>query len=376
MASATDAVTIAAKSFEALRAQTRTLARWWLAELRATLPQRVWSRIDSAARPCLSLAALAGEHVRGRLRTAKGVAEFTWSTTECSPHSVAEWLATQELRRDDVTVAIELDADRFFRRDLVVPKAALRALPSILAQDIQHRTPFEPEEIWHGATQQSDKPANDVVALSHWIIRRGHATAEVARCGLRTVDVDALGITNSGSDVTPMIALRDQALDQLAWASRAVRLMGFSAIFATLVGIVTILVVEASTTARVERAISELREQAGAGLGGSRAARLSALKAGPGVLDVWEELSRVLPEHTFLSELRIADGEISITGFSADAAHLVRLVEQSRLFTAAHLTGAITPDLTERKDRFSLAFRVRGTQVHEPRGTAVARGDR
>jgi len=86
-------------------------------------------------------------------------------------------------------------------------------------------------------------------------------------------------------------------------------------------------------------------------------------------------LSRILPDHTYVSELRVADGNVSISGFSGDAAHLVRLLDQSPLFTGAHLTGAITPDSGEHKDHFGLAFRLRGTQRPSERGTAVARSD-
>ena len=84
----------------------------------------------------------------------------------------------------------------------------------------------------------------------------------------------------------------------------------------------------------------------------------------------------MLPDHTYLSELRVADGSVSATGFSGDAAQLIRLLDQSALFTGAHLTGAITPDKAEHKDHFSLAFRIRGAQKPSERsGTALARSD-
>jgi general secretion pathway protein L len=38
----------------------------------------------------------------------------------------------------------------------------------------------------------------------------------------------------------------------------------------------------------------------------------------------------------------------------------VRLIDQSKIFTGAVLTSAITPDAVEHKDRFSIGFNVRG----------------
>ena len=376
MLSPTDAVPIAAKGFEALHARTRAFSRWWLAELRATLPQSLLSRIGADARPCLSLA-FEDSGVRGRLSGRAVVAESAWSAKACGLYAISEWLATHALRREDVNLVVELQAGLFFRRDMVLPKAALAALPSILDQDILHRTPFEPGEIWHAAAPSTTEAAGDVVAYCHWIIRRDVVAAELARCGLTAVDIDALTACGNETQVTPIIALRDRAPADPPWASRAVRFMAVAAVATTLLGFGTVVFVETSTAARIENAITELREgdAAGAG-GGDRAARLLTMKAGAGVLEVWEELSRLLPDHTFLTELRMTDGTVAITGFSSDAAHLVRVIEQSPLFAAAHLAGAITPDGTERKDRFSLAFQLRGSRAPaEPRSTAIARGD-
>jgi general secretion pathway protein L len=84
------------------------------------------------------------------------------------------------------------------------------------------------------------------------------------------------------------------------------------------------------------------------------------MKADVSVLEVWDELSRILPDHTFLTESRIADSKVTMTGFSSDAARLVRIIDQSPLFSGAALTAAITSDATEHKDRFSISFKVRG----------------
>ena len=116
--------------------------------------------------------------------------------------------------------------------------------------------------------------------------------------------------------------------------------------------------------AALETALVEARQSAQSGRDGlDPAARLFAMKAEAGILAVWDELSRILPDHTFLTETRIADGTVTVSGFSADAARLVRIIDQSPLFSGATLTSAITPDANERKDRFSIAFKLRGARA-------------
>jgi general secretion pathway protein L len=144
-----------------------------------------------------------------------------------------------------------------------------------------------------------------------------------------------------------------------------------------LLGLATFEWCQSSAATGVETSLDEAREAAlGGGRGGfNQAASLFAMKADVGLLEVWDELSRVLPDHTFLTETRIANGKVTVSGFSSDAARLVRLIDQSPLFTGATLAAGITPDATEHKDRFSIVFKVRDGRLMRPSGdVAKVRG--
>lgn len=265
------------------------------------------------------------------------------------------------------------DAGQFLQRKMLIPKVALAALPAILAQEILHRTPFDPDQIWHAAVPQGAETIVDVVTLQHWIIRRDRATAELARCGLHVDDVDALTVRDI--EAAPTILFHDLQPDERPWAGRALHVLAVAAVVVTLLGLVGILVVEAVTAGRIDNTIAELRKSDATLLEGNGAARLSATKKSPGVVAIWGELSRLLPDETFLTELRITDGAIAVSGFSSNAPNLVRLIERSPMFAAAHLTAAITPDANERKDRFSLAFQLRGSPSRTSPTARIARSE-
>jgi hypothetical protein len=76
-------------------------------------------------------------------------------------------------------------------------------------------------------------------------------------------------------------------------------------------------------------------------------------------------VSRILPPHTWLSELRPSETpegrQVVMTGFSAAAASLVGLIDRSSLFGEAALVGAVTVDEAERKERFVIQARLRET---------------
>ena len=85
----------------------------------------------------------------------------------------------------------------------------------------------------------------------------------------------------------------------------------------------------------------------------------------PGLLDVWEETTRVLPSHSWLTELRLTevpeknDQLVAMTGFSAEATNLVGLIDRSPMFADASLTSPVALDPIEGRERFALQAKLR-----------------
>jgi general secretion pathway protein L len=85
----------------------------------------------------------------------------------------------------------------------------------------------------------------------------------------------------------------------------------------------------------------------------------------PGLIDLWEEMTRILPQHSWLTELRLVEGsggreaQVMMSGFSGAAPSLVGIVDGSRLFSDAALTSAVAFDPNEGRERFSLQAKVR-----------------
>jgi general secretion pathway protein L len=95
----------------------------------------------------------------------------------------------------------------------------------------------------------------------------------------------------------------------------------------------------------------------------ARVLRLRARREEPALLEIWEEATRILPAHTWLSELRLAETaegrQVVMTGFSAAAASLVALLDASAVFTEASLVGPIAVDPAEGKERFIIQAKLK-----------------
>jgi general secretion pathway protein L len=356
-----------------LAAQWQGFIRWWLSGLAEIVPAAwlQWAEHETAPRVTIWREE---QVVVCRLASAAGVVDARLPATGFDAVALMAWLAEKGLSRDEVTVGPVIPDRLFFLRELSVPKAALGALSKILDQEVLRRTPFQLSNIWHAATDAVGG-TNDIASMHHWIIRRDRAEAALAELGLKSSDVDFLATRKVDAEAFPVINFRATGDEDPAWAPRAVRLLAVVAVVSVICGLAAFEWRQGSVAAAIETSLAEARQGAQSGRDGADpAGRLLAMKADVSVLETWDELSRILPEHTFLTEFRMADGKLTVSGFSSDAAKLVRIIDQSPLFSGAALTAAITPDATERKERFSLSVKLRGMRMaRSPASGSAAR---
>lgn len=352
---------------QALAVRWKEFSRWWSSELRQVLPSRWVGWADENAVPRL-LISRDRDVVICKLTSVDGPVEARFPLHRFDQAVLNAWLADNALRRDQVMVGPVLARDLFFLRDLYVPKVALPALAQILEQEVSRRTPFQLSDIWQAAIPAADG-TGEIVSLCHWIVRRDRAEAALTELGLTAGDVDFLAAADANGEVVPVIAFHVISQENPPWAARAIKLLAAGAVVAVLLGLVVLEWCQVGVATGIEASLVEVRQGAQGDRGGSnQAARLFALKADMGILEIWDELSRILPDNTFLTETRFADGQVTISGFSADAAHLVRIIDRSPMFFGSALAAAITPDSVEQKDRFRISFKVRGGRSLRPSG--------
>ena len=102
------------------------------------------------------------------------------------------------------------------------------------------------------------------------------------------------------------------------------------------------------------------------------AARETALvdrrRTEPRALDHLVEVTRLLPDDSYLIQMTLAGGKLAMTGYAARATPLLGIVERSDRFAAARFTEPVLPDARMGAERFAIAADLAG-----PRPDAGAR---
>src|SRR5437660_12930255 len=84
----------------------------------------------------------------------------------------------------------------------------------------------------------------------------------------------------------------------------------------------------------------------------------------PRVIDLWNEVTRILPSHSWLTEFRVVEAaggrelQVNLSGFSSAPPSLVGTVDRSPLFVDAGLSAPVVLDPTEGRERFALQAKV------------------
>ena len=369
---------------ERLAGALSSLRRWWLEEFQALFANPVGRWLLGPRRQTL------------RLEPAPDGVKIVWSRGDETPErsrridaadysrsALDDFVGTHKLSPAELDVTLRLPFETFFCRKLILPTAAVSSLDDIVLRDMVKKTPFRAEDVYHHhvvePASQSDK-----IVVWQWIIKRRYVDEALQRLQLEIGDV-ALVDAEAPPHQTPapLIMLR-RSRPGRTWSSNALRLLLVSAAVLAIVAVGARLWRQQSIIDELDAEIVSVRAKAQQvraqvdTLEKKRAAivRVRTEKdAIPGLLEVWDQTTAILPLHSWLTELQFSrpgNGsgaqQVSLIGFSEAAASLVGVFEKSSIFRDAALTSPISVDPVEGRERFSMQMKVTDTDHGKPGG--------
>jgi general secretion pathway protein L len=264
-------------------------------------------------------------------------------------------------------VELMLSPERFVFRPLELPQRASEFLGGIVRAQIDRLTPWSAAEAAFGWTAPKDLSGDrmlvTVVATSRALI--APLVNSLAAHGPKTVR--AVTQVPDIADAGP-VEVWDYAvggaldLRRVRFALASVLLLMVLAAVGSMGALVFVGDDLDSQRFEISRRIADKRASAligRDGLGNTAFAALERRKREvPSSVIVIEALSQILPDHTFLTELRIIGDRLQIVGVSRDAPALIRLIEQSSHFTRATFFAPTTRSPGEPGEHFNIEARI------------------
>lgn len=257
-----------------------------------------------------------------------------------------------------------LPASASLRRRMLLPAAAAERLRDVVGFEIDRQTPFSADAVAFDARVLGRRDGDGQLDVELVAVPLSALAPQLAALGplattLAGVDVAASDGLPLGINLLPLEQRSRYGDPWRAWnaALAAVALIAFAALLWQLLDN------RRDAADAFEQAIAKRAgpaRQAAAqrqqliGLIEGQAFLDQARAARPTAVEIIDELSRRLPDGTYLEKLAIEDERLTLIGLSNEAAALVGRLQGSPLWRLPALAGALQPDPASGRDRFTL----------------------
>jgi len=256
---------------------------------------------------------------------------------------------------------LKLRPARVLFRPLELPQRATEFLAGVVRAQIDRLTPWTANDVAFGWSAPAEAGADRIVVT---VAATARAMVQPVVDALIAAGAEAVAVTATPPDAAPITVLERRASRSLDGARVRRALVAVLIVTGLLAGVSLSVAGLAGMKLADEqedltRRIAQRRVAIRAGTeGGAAATPLRALERrkhqNPSSVIVLEALSQILPDHTYVTELRIEGDKLRLIGITRDAPSLIRLIEQSPNFTRATFFAPTTKGPSDPGERFHI----------------------
>ncbi|RWC27338.1 MAG: fimbrial assembly protein [Mesorhizobium sp.] len=343
-----------------LNAQVLDFLDWWLDELRG-----VWTRLAPKQRQATTsdwIVSMADDGIRAREANAPEFQSIPLALTASSDEVLA--LLQGGPRRKRPTFDISIEPSLFLTRQLAARRLPLRQARDMAELDLLATTPIDPAQVHIVFARHAGQDcfyhvvkAKTLAAVLDAVRRAG---GSVRSLSLSRPDSALRADPLSLAAIWPLTA-RDRR-HRTVWVAACSVLVG------------AVLVTFAHAHWRSWQAGAELDAQIADAQVVAKAARTSLQKRQAGIeqvekirqekkttaslVRVWAELTHLLPDTTWLTDLSAKGDDLTITGFSASAAELIQPLDASPLFSAPEFAAPVVKVPGQEGEQFTISAKI------------------
>ncbi len=343
--------------------------RWWVAELLSMVPL-AWRGALRLRRSRIVIDVLDHIVVFGRLDD--GVySEILRQPRGEIGNQTAGLLLKQRGGQSDAKgrVLLRLPVRHILRRRLTLPDAAQKSLGQLLAHEVERQSPLDVRHIYHDYRVMARDKMAQRIEVELGMTKRDEVDQAVVLSRSLGFDPESLAFIEDDPHVPPF------RLPRTSLAGRRFRLG--TVLSVALVGLPIVLVVVMSGVAVVRdmkemdilaAKVASAKSQAQAVDGLRRdlvrmqekAEFVPRQKQIPLTVKVLAEVTRLLPDGSWLFGFELNGRELRIHGYSPAASSLVALFDAAPLFVNARFRSPLTPGPRSDLERFDLSCDLRG----------------
>lgn len=346
---------------------------WWRDELYGLVPETI-RKLATGSDADVVLAQVEGGFkivTVSAPRARDGAAEVLSRSQALA--ALADMAASRRLRR----LGVRLPISQSLERRLELPRVARSDLERMLLFDLERATPFRRGDVYTAHIISGQPAAKGKARVRQIIVKRevvDSLLAELKSAGIEPAYVDCWQTEPSAG--LSIDFLEANALPRTGLAGQLTLSRGITMLALALAGLACVLwpsrydAALAEITARNAKlraeaaAVQKAVDRANAAVADLMRLQQARLTRFPTV-EVVEELTRLLPDSVWLTDLRIEGDIVDMTGLAKSAAAIPSLLASSPSFVDVTLSAPVTMDPREDRERFSLRLRLKQPETSQ-----------
>lgn len=353
---------------EATEAMRRAWA-WWFGELASLLPEKLRAKL--AKDEVRIVVDFSGEEVRIGRYSANAYEEIAQLLHDVKDRPDEIEVAGEIIRQSlmpDTKLVIRLPANVMLKRSLRYPLAARRNLRAILQHELERQSPVDPGEVYFDYRILGRNADLDRLDVELRLVKRTELDGAIALCkALGCEPVEAEFASERGIEEGAFLiatgAMWGRRLQRLTTAGLVLVLvlltigLSFAALgrqgeeVDALAGEVAKARREAAVVMHLEEEVKKARE---------RIDFLGNYKKAPLFTQMLTDVTKTLPDDSWIFEFEFGGKGIRIHGLSNSASNLIALFDNSPAFTNAEFRSPVMQGPAKELERFDMSFDLKG----------------
>ncbi len=357
--------------------------RWWKTELKSFVPHKYHGKLFPQAIEVL----LSQENNEVTVWCNQGNGFEIYTDSQNEDNNQDQWWHQVQhiINQADgkkVTVKYLLSNQEALVRKIALPIGAKENLDEVIGFELDKYVPFSADQVQISYKIDNDNMDENKILLDLAVIPKQRLTDVLGLCDEKSIQLDGIDINKDSNGMTPEIL----GVNLLPKEQRKVKdnfnLKLNTALIVALVGLIYFIMHTSIENKRqkietLTEINTELQKQA-------RESKLlkKELKTvivsskflqnkqndHPKIVAILLDMTSKLPDTTYLSKMKISQEAMEITGLSDNANILIPNLDKSENWYMPGFKGAIVPDPTTNKERFTIKADIKEPQEEEDDG--------
>jgi len=341
--------------------------RWWFFELKNALPANWQQRLQHAWRRVMLV--LEADELRLGIEENQAI---QW--LEAFPRQQDLALQRREihavLEKHDLLEAsrfLLLDRGQVLYKELSLPAAAESNLQQVLAFEMDRQTPFRAGDVYYTwKTARGDKESGQI-QVELFVVPRKSIDASLEALSVRGLPAAGVDVVDNGHSLGINLLPPEKRVRTISPQTRLNFVLAGAALVLLIMVMAQSLQYRASRVNGLESAIADVQDEARrvqrlreqVQETSEAASFLTRRRAeSPMAIELLADVTRVLPDDTFLDRLVINQDSVLMQGKSSNAQQLIELVNKSDSFDSAAFRGSTRLDAASGLEIFEINAQI------------------